>query len=241
MFSNSPSPDPRLARYDHVIVHVTATGPDSDLDDKDIDRMHRARGFSGCGYNALIKRDGTWLDSDGGAVTRGIGKQGAHVGGCGPGWNGRSFGVSLVGGVDEHNRPDFNMTDDQMQTLEAGLHMFLSLHPDGADGVTIMGHRDLIELTDAPVKKACPCFDAIPWWEARAGTAPLSNNVTDPGGDSSLVSTLVDQPKFWTVASGDTLSKIISVTGVSQAAILALNPDITNINLISVGQVIRLA
>lgn len=239
MFSKSPAPDPRLARYDHLIVHVTATGPDDDFDDKDIDRIHKAMGFSSCGYNALIKRDGHWLDSDDGFVTRAIGTQGAHVGGCGPGWNGRSFGVSLVGGVDENNRPDFNMTDDQMTTLERGIKKFLELHPQGAAGVTIMGHRDLIEQEDAPVKKACPCFDVIPWWDARKGTGAPSGPVTE--GDSSLVSTLVDQPKFWTVATGDTLSQIVSVTGVRLPTILTLNPEITDPNLIAVGQVIRLA
>ena len=239
MFANSPTPDPRLARYSHAIVHVTATAPDDDFDDRDIDRIHRAMGFSSCGYNALIKRDGTWLDSDSGAVTRPIGNQGAHVGGCGPGWNGKCFGVSLVGGVDDSNRPEFNMTDAQMQTLEAGLRRFLAVHPDGASGVTIMGHRDLIEQTGAAVKKACPCFDVIPWWIARAEAGPGVTDSTD--GDSSLVSTLVDQPRFWTVASGDTLSQIISVTGVSLRRILDLNPDISNPDLISVGQVIKLA
>jgi len=239
MFRSSPTPDPRLARYDHLIVHVTATSPDNDLDDHDVDRMHKARGFNSCGYNALIQRDGTWLDSDGGAVTRAIGKQGAHVGGCGKGWNGRSFGVSLVGGVDEHNRPDFNFTDAQMTTLRRGIARFLELHPDGADGVEIMGHRDLIAKTDAPVKKACPCFDVIPWWEEAAGLG--SDGPEGEEDDSSRHPSAVDQPRFWTVASGDTISRIMSVTGVRMPQILALNPDITDPNMIAVGQTIRLS
>lgn len=236
MLSKSNSPDQRLARYDHVIVHVTATNPGQDFDDKDIDRMHRARGFASCGYNALIKRDGTWLDSDMGAITRPIGKQGAHVGGCGPGWNGRSFGVSLVGGVDEANRPEFNMTDEQMETLEAGIKLFLELHPRGQSGVRILGHRDLIRETDAAVKKACPCFDVIPWWDGVLNEDVETGTDEDPVGFGSLV----DRPAFWTVASGDTLSQIVEVTGVSLATIRQLNPDITNIDMIAVGQVIRL-
>ncbi len=240
MFSNSSSPDPRLARYDHLIVHVTATRPDQDFDDKDIDRMHRARGFNGCGYNALIKRDGTWLDSDMGAVTRPIGRQGAHVGTCGPGWNGRSFGVSLVGGVDRHNRPEDNRTDAQTATLIAGINRFLELNPNGASGVTVMGHRDLIRQTDARPKKACPCFDVIPWWQGlAAGTGAVQDgpdeDVAAPGAS------LVDQPSFWTVASGDTLFRIASTSGVTLDEIRALNPDIVNLDLISIGQVIRLS
>lgn len=237
MLSKSAAPDPRLSRYDHVIVHVTATNPTQDFDDKDIDKMHRKRGFASCGYNALIKRDGTWLDSDMGAVTRPIGKQGAHVGGCGPGWNGRSFGVSLVGGVDETNRPDFNMTGAQMDTLEDGIMRILDLHPRGRGSVRIMGHRDLIRETDAAVKKACPCFDVIPWWDGVLNGEDDSGDDEDPFGFGSLV----DQPAFWTVASGDSLSNIVKVTGVSLQTIRQLNPDITNIDLIAVGQIIRLS
>lgn len=238
MFSKSPSPDPRLDPYDHLIVHVTATGPDNDLDDGDIDRMHRNRGFSGCGYNALIKRDGTWLDSDMGAVTRPIDKQGAHVGNCGPGWNGRSFGVSMVGGVDAQNRPENNMTQAQMNTLEAGIRRFLALHPKGLSAITIMGHRDLIRITDAPKKKACPCFDVIPWWAGVLQGGPASVEVDE---DAVGFGSLVDQPAFWTVASGDTLMRIVQTTGVSVEDILRLNPDITNIDHIAVGQIIKLA
>ncbi len=237
MFDQANSPDSRLARYDHLIVHVTATRPDQDFDDKDIDRMHRNRGFSGCGYSALIKRDGSWLDSDMGAATRPIGKQGAHVGGCGKGWNGRSFGVSLVGGVDSFGRPDFNMTPDQMKTLEKGIKKFRKLHPNGKSSVTVMGHRDLIAKTNAPGKKACPCFDVMPWWDGVLNGSP----VDERDEDNVAAPSPVDQPTFWTVASGDSLSKISGVSGVSLPEIMALNPQITNPNLISVGQVIRLS
>ncbi len=238
MFSKSSSPDQRLGRYDHLIIHVTATGPNSDLDDHDINRMHLNRGFSGCGYSALIKRDGTWLDSDMGAVTRPIGKQGAHVGNCGAGWNGRSFGVSLVGGVDNQNRPEFNMTDAQMKTLEQGIKRFMALHPKGPGSITVMGHRDLIKLTNAPKKKACPCFDAIPWWQGVANGNGAADAVDE---DAIAHESLVDQPRFWTVASGDTLSKVVQTTGISVADILRFNPDIVNIDHIAIGQVIKLS
>lgn len=238
MFSKASSPDQRLKNYDHLIIHVTATGPNSDIDDRDVDRMHRARGFNGCGYHAIIKRDGTWLDHDNGAMTRPMNVTGAHVGGCGPGWNRRSFGVSMVGGVDSQNRPENNMTTAQFDTLQAGITRFLSLHPKGPGGVTVMGHRDLIAKTDAPVKKACPCFDAVEWWNGvKDGAAP---HLTSEEEDEFATNSLVDQPAFWTVASGDTVSRIASVTGVSLAEIAQLNPEITDINLISIGQVIRL-
>lgn len=236
MFTKAMTPDPRLARYDHLIVHVTATHPGQDFDDHDIERIHKNMGFSSCGYNALIKRDGAWLDSDSGAVTRPIGAQGAHVGGCGAGWNGRSFGVSLVGGVDRFDRPEFNMTDSQMATLEKGIRRFISIHPKGRSGVTIMGHRDLIKKTNAPGKKACPCFDVVPWWDSVSGGFAGADVDEDAHGYSSAV----DRPRFWTVASGDTLSGVIKTTGVSLSEILAFNPEIEDPNLIAVGQIIKL-
>ncbi|MEO0991661.1 MAG: N-acetylmuramoyl-L-alanine amidase [Pseudomonadota bacterium] len=232
MFSKAGTPDARLRQYDHVIIHVTATPPDRDLDDKDIDQMHRARGFSGCGYNALIKRDGTWLDSDMGALTRPIGRTGAHVGNCGPGWNRRSFGVSLVGGVDSGNRPENNMTDAQFESLSRGIHMFMDLHPLGFEAITVMGHRDLIAQTNAPAK-ACPCFDAIPWWAAQVSDEDVLAKDRDI--------TPVSLPDSWKVKKGDSLGKISSTTGVSINRILGLNPTITDPNMIKTGQVIRLS
>ncbi len=234
MFSKSSQPDSRLSRYDYLIVHVTATPPNQDLDDIDIDRMHRARRFNGCGYNALIKRDGTWLDSDMGALTRPIGKSGAHVGNCGPGWNKRSFGISLVGGVDASNRPQHNATSRQMDTLAKGLRRFLELYPGDPDSVIVMGHRDLIRRTSGSAK-ACPCFDIIPWWQEHSKTVSAPEEISR-GGEPSLV----DRPPFWTVASGDTLSEIAQVTGVSIDEMKELNPEIYNLDLIAVGQIIRL-
>ncbi|MEM6727478.1 MAG: N-acetylmuramoyl-L-alanine amidase, partial [Pseudomonadota bacterium] len=238
MFSKAATPDSRLARYDHLIVHVTASPPSADWDDKDVRRIHvNGNGWSRCGYHAIIKRDGTWLDSDNGAVTAKIGASGIHVGGCGRGWNGRSFGVSMVGGVDASGRPEDNMTDEQFASLEAGIFRFLAIHPKGSAGVQVMGHRDLIAKTNAPNKKACPCFDVIPWWAdvtSDAGDEDRAEDELDQGR------TLVDQPVFWTVASGDSLSAITAATGVSLNDVLALNPDITNPNVIAVGQVIRL-
>ena len=239
MFSQSGAPDQRLKRYDHVVIHVTATPPSMHVDDRVVDRMHRQRGFNGCGYNALITRDGRWLDSDMGALTRPIGRAGAHVGACGPGWNGRSFGVSMAGGVDEAGRPEHNATPAQLETLAEGVRRFLELHPEGAEAVSVMGHRDLIEHTNSPKKKACPCFDAIGWWESvREGGAPAEggeeDDTSDPGASP------VDRPALWTVESGDTLSRIASVTGVGLADILRMNPSISNVNMIAVGQVIRL-
>lgn len=224
-------PDHRLNRYDHLIVHVTATPPDRDIGAVEVDQMHKAKRWRGCGYNAIIRRNGDWEDHDGGFPARPIGQQGAHVGDCGRGWNGRSFGVSLVGGVDSLNRPENNLTALQMESLREGIERFLSLHRNPL-GVRILGHRDLIAETGAPAK-ACPCFDVIPWW---------SNVAVDEEDDEGLiVPTAMNLGETWTVAPGDSLSRIARATGVGMNRIMRLNPSITNPNSIQVGQVIALS
>ena len=165
MFSRNEGPyyDSRLARYDHLVVHCTATPPGLDADAAWVDRLHRARGWRCCGYHAVITRGGLWQDSDDGHETRPIGQSGAHVGSCGRGWNGRSFGVALAGGVYSvrGGRAEDNFTMHQGATLLLGILRFMKLHPQPG-GVTILGHRDLIERTGAPPKD-CPSFDVAEW------------------------------------------------------------------------------
>ena len=43
---------------DSIIIHCSATRAGQDLRAKDIDRMHRARGFNQIGYNYVIDLDG---------------------------------------------------------------------------------------------------------------------------------------------------------------------------------------
>ncbi len=182
MFSNMKNAvlvdDPRLARYDHLIVHCTATPPQLDVDAVWVNRLHRARGWRCCGYHAVITRDGLWQDSDDGYPTRPIGESGAHVGSCGRGWNGRSFGVALAGGVKKgifggKNRTwstpaQNNFTLHQGAALYCGIRRFLKLHPQ-SDVVTVLGHRDLIAITGAPPKD-CPSFDVDEWLTAVCGS-----------------------------------------------------------------------
>jgi hypothetical protein len=148
-------------------VHCTATSPQTDVDAAWVDRIHRIRGWRMNGYHAIITRQGEWQDADGGFPCRPIGESGAHVGSCGRGWNGRSFGVALSGGVayrsfSDENRSwstpaEDNFTLSQGATLILGICRFLELHPRFED-VTVLGHRDLIALTGAPPKD-CPSFD----------------------------------------------------------------------------------
>ena len=47
-----------MKTIDSIIIHCSATRAGQDLRAKDIDRMHRQRGFNQIGYNFVIDLDG---------------------------------------------------------------------------------------------------------------------------------------------------------------------------------------
>lgn len=143
----------------HLIIHCAATKPSMDIGAVEIDKWHRALGWFGCGYHYIIRRDGTLESEALGQRCRPLEKAGAHVGDCGPAWNGKSLGICMAGGVAEDGKtPEDNFTDEQRETLRDLLMRFRAEDPS----LTIMGHRDLIAATKAP-PKACPSFDVVKW------------------------------------------------------------------------------
>lgn len=145
----------------YLVVHVTATPPKADIGVKEVRVMHLARGFNDIGYHYVIRRNGSVAQ----------GRQpdssvGAHV----QGYNSVALGVSLVGGVDAKGKPEHNATPEHMCALEELLRTLQIKYPKAG----VCGHRDLSPDKDGdgviePFEhiKACPCFDAIPWAEAR--------------------------------------------------------------------------
>lgn len=147
---------------DHIIIHCSATAPNADIGAADIDRWHRKKGWWGNGYHYVIRRDGTIESEALGDRCRPLDQAGAHVGDCGPGWNKRSIGICLVGGVNEHGNPEDNFTVAQLESLKEHLEYLAT----GFPGATVMGHRDLIRMTGAP-PKACPSYDVSEWMKAE--------------------------------------------------------------------------
>ena len=150
-------------KVDHLVVHCSATKAKSMITATDIDKWHRARGFLGCGYHYVITRDGTVQSHAKGDRCRPLNMPGAHVGDCGPGWNKRSIGICMVGGLDAEGRPEDNFTKEQWASLSDLVIQVLTEHPTITH---IGGHRDLIKATNAP-PKACPCFDTYKWFSAN--------------------------------------------------------------------------
>ena len=147
---------------DHLIIHSSASRAKQNFTSTDIDRWHRANGWFGCGYHFVIPRDGNLESHELGDRCRPLSKVGAHVGDCGAGWNKRSLGICLIGGLDEEGKAEDNYTEAQYKCLDSLLSYLLLEYPDSA----VMGHRDLIKLTKAPPKD-CPCFDVRKWCKEK--------------------------------------------------------------------------
>ncbi len=131
---------------DFLVVHASDTFANMDIGLREIDEWHKARGWKGCGYHFIIRRDGT-LETG-----RDLYETGAHVAGR----NGYTIGICLVGGKAMDGGPEDNFSIEQMSTLGELLYQLSNLFPEA----TVCGHRDF-----PGVNKACPCFDALDYWD----------------------------------------------------------------------------
>ena len=151
---------------DYLVVHCSATKADSSYSWKTIDQMHRQKGWLGIGYHFVIKTDGTIQNG------RDIDDVGAHA----VGFNERSLGICLIGGL--YGKPDF--TAKQFDSLRRLLDWLLSKYPEAE----VLGHRDLPD-----VHKECPCFNVKDWYQ------PPAKYVVFNGGNPMEGSKL-DKPTF---------------------------------------------
>ena len=119
-----------MRTIDHLIIHCSATPPDRDIDAATIDTWHRARKWLGNGYHFVIKRNGRVESAASGQKCRPLDRPGAHVGDCGRGWNKRSVGICLIGGIDKGGKPENNYMPEQMESLKDLIEHLLDLFPD---------------------------------------------------------------------------------------------------------------
>tara|TARA_R110002020_G_scaffold17516_10_gene61455 strand:- start:30 stop:434 length:405 start_codon:yes stop_codon:yes gene_type:complete len=129
-----------MRRIDKIIIHCSATNESQDFCVRDIDRWHKARGWSEIGYHFVIKLDGTL------EVGRDIEKVGAHC----FGHNKRSIGICYIGGCDENGKPKDTRTEKQKRALRSIVGILKQDYPKA----TVHGHNELCNG-----KKACPSFE----------------------------------------------------------------------------------
>lgn len=138
---------PRLST-EYIAVHCSATKVTQPIDEDDLRAWHLARGWNDIGYNVVITLDAVVQ------IGRPIDARGAHV----AGYNSRSVGVCLIGGLDSRGKPAATYSPQQYDALETTLRFLRLYAPDAK----IRGHRDFPN-----VAKACPCFDVQSWCENR--------------------------------------------------------------------------
>lgn len=172
----------KIQEVEYIVVHCAATPPEVEAGVNAIRTEHLRKGWFDVGYHFVVRRDGTI------ETGRPTDRPGAHA----RGFNHKSLGICLEGGVDGSNAPKSalkslrkwlewytknyskapavdNFTDDQYDAL-AGLVTGLKVaHPDA----TVLGHRDLPN-----VNKGCPSFNAIDWWAKVEEKHDESSNTT---------------------------------------------------------------
>lgn len=131
-----------MRKIEYLVIHCSATREGVPFHVSDIDRWHREKGWSGCGYHYVITLDGEIEKG------RPENQVGAHV----IGYNKHSIGICYIGGCDENMKPKDTRTLKQKVALIELLKNLKKKYPDAL----ILGHKDFPK-----VKKECPCFDAL--------------------------------------------------------------------------------
>lgn len=148
-----------MNKIDSIIIHCSATCFGQDIRAKDIDRMHKQRGFNQIGYNFVIDLDG--LVENG----RLLSIDGAHCntkGFSSSSYNKHSIGICYIGGLDEQGNPKDTRTNAQKKSLRDLVAKCCREY----DIIEILGHRDTSpdldgsgEVEPREYIKSCPCFD----------------------------------------------------------------------------------
>ena len=154
-----------------VVVHWTGTYIDQDIGAEDVHSWHQARGWSGCGYHYVIRRDGT--------IERGrpINYTGAHA--KANGHNNQSIGVSFVGGYtvpstgNGSNSPTGSSSFTAAQNV--AFNRFMATFYKAFPGGQAFGHMD----TD-PSQKIDPGFSVANYVFTNFGKKNVSSATSQP-------------------------------------------------------------
>jgi N-acetylmuramoyl-L-alanine amidase len=135
----------KRTRTNWIVLHCSATRGVQDIGASDIDRWHKAQGWSRIGYHFVIRRNGKVE----------TGRPGGDVGSHVKGHNTDSVGICMAGGLDDKTwKPTDNFTAAQWKALTALVARLVKTYPRAK----VLGHRDF-----PAVAKACPCFSAKAW------------------------------------------------------------------------------
>ena len=150
-----------------IVVHCAATTEEMDTTITDVRDWHQQRGFVDVGYHRFIRRSGAI------EFGRPLDRPGAHA----RGYNHRSWGICLAGGVAlDGKTPEDNFTPEQKEALCAEIARLKAIAPHAE----VLGHRDL-----PGVAKACPSFDVREWLAKRDTARCEVVQLVPPSGGSN--------------------------------------------------------
>ena len=132
-------------KTDYIVIHCAATKTSMDIGADKIKDWHvNGNGWRDIGYHKVIRRNGVVENG------RDLRDSGAHA----AGYNHKSVGVCLVGGMADDNSAENNFTDQQWTALKSLVREIKAEYPD-AD---VIGHNEISQ-------KECPSFDVQKWKE----------------------------------------------------------------------------
>lgn len=143
-----------MRKIDLIQIHCSATRYDMDVTADMVDKWHKARGWSGIGYNFFIRLDGTVENG------RPVEKAPAGV----FGHNATAIAICYAGGLDGQGKPADTRTPMQKAAMAQLVKAQAIKYK--VPVTRILGHRDLSPDTNKNGKvdawewlKACPSFD----------------------------------------------------------------------------------
>ena len=162
-----------------TVLHWTANFIDQDVGAREMHQVALSRGFNGCSYHFVIRRDGT--------IERGrpIDLKGAHA--KANGHNNFSIGVSFVAGYNclsgtpnpERYVSSESITAAQWKSFDKYLTTFFKVFPGGQ----VFGHND----TD-PSRKPDPGIDVPQYVANKFGKQNVTQGTEQPLGATQLAS-----------------------------------------------------
>ena len=130
-------------KTDYIVIHCAATKASMDIGADTIKDWHvNGNGWRDIGYHKVIRRNGVVENG------RELRDSGAHA----AGYNHKSVGVCMVGGMADDNSAENNFTDQQWTALTALVKELKVEYPDA----NVIGHNEISQ-------KECPSFDVQKW------------------------------------------------------------------------------
>ena len=134
-------------KTDYIVVHCSATPPRKKVNKEYLEKKHRQLGFLEIGYHYVIEVDGQIVSG------RDLDQVGMHL----KGFNERSIGIVLIGGVSrkDPNIYEKNFSRKQIESLSDLIQQLREKYPMA----TVVGHKDLDDTV------SCPGFNVYSWFK----------------------------------------------------------------------------